>query len=180
MNLNLFFNSFYSDLKSLPPPPTASTKIFNSMYQSRESIPVSGLPCIDSAKWGSVFPAPMAAPWSPVGCPFPLELRHPELCLLSPSLAEDLSSAPKARSQEDIWNTEKEGAHLLYPRICKGYGFSIGHIWMWELDCEESWAPKNWCFWTVVLEKTLESPLDCKSITSPGCSLEGMMLKLKL
>ena len=43
------------------------------------------------------------------------------------------------------------------------YGFSSGHAWMWELDCEESWAPKNWCFWTVVLE-TLESPLDCKEI----------------
>ena len=39
-----------------------------------------------------------------------------------------------------------------------------GHVWMWELDCEESWALKNWCFWTVVLEKTLESPLDCKEI----------------
>ena len=38
------------------------------------------------------------------------------------------------------------------------------HVWMWELDCEESWAQKNWCFWTVVLEKTLESPLDCKEI----------------
>ena len=38
------------------------------------------------------------------------------------------------------------------------------YIWMWELDCEESWAPKNWCFWTVVLEKTLESPLDCEEI----------------
>ena len=46
----------------------------------------------------------------------------------------------------------------------QGYGFSSSHIWMWELDCEESWAPKNWCFWTVVLEKTLESPLDCKEI----------------
>ena len=43
-------------------------------------------------------------------------------------------------------------------------GFSSGHVWMWELDCKESWAPKNWCFWTVVLEKTLESPLDCKEI----------------
>ena len=42
------------------------------------------------------------------------------------------------------------------------FGFSCGHGWMWELDCEEGWAPKNWCFWTVVLEKTLESPLDCK------------------
>ena len=50
---------------------------------------------------------------------------------------------------------------------------------MWELDCEGSWVPKNWCFWTVVLEKTLESPLDCEEI-SPGCSLEGLMLKLKL
>ena len=44
------------------------------------------------------------------------------------------------------------------------YSFSSSHVWMWELDCKESWAPKNWCFWTVVLEKTLESPLDCKQI----------------
>ena len=42
--------------------------------------------------------------------------------------------------------------------------FSSSHVWMWELDCEEGWVPKNWCFWTVVLEKTLESPLDCKEI----------------
>ena len=42
--------------------------------------------------------------------------------------------------------------------------FSSSHVWMWELDCKEGWAPKNWCFWTVVLEKTLESPLDCKEI----------------
>ena len=46
----------------------------------------------------------------------------------------------------------------------QGYGFSCGHVWIWELDYKESWAPKNWCFWTVVLEKTLESPLDCKEI----------------
>ena len=46
----------------------------------------------------------------------------------------------------------------------QGYGFSSGHVWMWELDHKESWALKNWCFWTVVLEKTLESPLDCKEI----------------
>ena len=58
---------------------------------------------------------------------------------------------------------------------------------MWELDCEESWAPKNLFFWTVVLEKTLESPLDCREINwsflkeiSPDYSLEGLMLKLKL
>ena len=49
-------------------------------------------------------------------------------------------------------------------RSSQGYGFSSSHVWMWQLDCEESWAPKNWCFWTVVLEKTVESPLDCKEI----------------
>ena len=44
------------------------------------------------------------------------------------------------------------------------YGFTSSHVWMWELDYKESWAPKNWCFCFVVLEKTLESPLDCKEI----------------
>ena len=46
----------------------------------------------------------------------------------------------------------------------QGYGFSSAHVWMWELDYKEGWEPKNWYFWTVVLEKTLESPLDCKEI----------------
>ena len=46
----------------------------------------------------------------------------------------------------------------------QSYGFSSGHVWMWELDHKESWTPKNWFFWTVVLEKTPESPLDCKEI----------------
>ena len=46
----------------------------------------------------------------------------------------------------------------------QGYGFSRTHVWMWELDCKESWALKNWCFWTGVLEETLESPLDCREI----------------
>ena len=46
----------------------------------------------------------------------------------------------------------------------QGYGFSSGHVWMWELDYKENWVLKNWCFWTVVLEKTLESLLDCKEI----------------
>ena len=69
----------------------------------------------------------------------------------------------------------------------QSYGFSSSHAWMWELDYKESWALKNWCFWTVVLEKTLESPLDCKEIQSvhpkgdqSRVSLEGLMLKLKL
>ena len=70
----------------------------------------------------------------------------------------------------------------------QGYGFSSSHVWMWELKYKESWAPKDWSFWTVVLEKTLESPLDYKEgdpkesnqEISLGCSLEGLMLKLKL
>ena len=44
----------------------------------------------------------------------------------------------------------------------QSHGFSSSHIWMWELDCKENWAPRNWCFWTVVLGKTLKSPLNCK------------------
>ena len=55
---------------------------------------------------------------------------------------------------------------LLIGPSSQGYRFSSGHVWMWELDCEESWAPNNWFFWTVVLVKTLESPLDCKEIQS--------------
>jgi len=69
----------------------------------------------------------------------------------------------------------------------QSYGFSISHVWMWELDYKETWVLKNWCFWTVVLEKTLESPLDCKEIqlvhpkgNQSWISLEGLMLKLKL
>ena len=46
----------------------------------------------------------------------------------------------------------------------QSYGFSSSCVWMWELDCKVGWAPKNWCFWTVVLEKTLERPLHCKEI----------------
>ena len=76
----------------------------------------------------------------------------------------------------------------------QSYGFSIAlymtfhsHVQMWELDCKESWAPKNWCFWTVVLEKNLESPwaarrsiLSILKEISPKYSLEGLMLRMKL
>ena len=87
----------------------------------------------------------------------------------------------------------KQWQTLFWGALKSGYGFSSGYVWMGELDCEESWALKNWCFWTVVLEKTLESPLETwtwrvprrsnQSILkeiSPGCSLEGLMLKLEL
>ena len=69
----------------------------------------------------------------------------------------------------------------------QSYSFSSSHVWVWKLDHKESWAPKNWCFWTVLLEKTLESHLDSKEIqlvhpkeTNTERSLEGLTLKLKL
>ena len=70
----------------------------------------------------------------------------------------------------------------------QGYDFSSSHVWMWQLDYKESWVLKNCCFWTVVLEKILESPLNFKEIQPvqileeiiPECSFEGLMLKLKL
>ena len=74
-------------------------------------------------------------------------------------------------------------------KVCmvKSYSVSSGHVWMWELHNREGWAPKNWCFWTVVLEKTLESPLDCKEIQpvnsieiNPEYPLEVLTLKLNL
>ena len=56
------------------------------------------------------------------------------------------------------WHIKKQRHYFVNKDPCsQGYGFSNGHVWMWELDCEESWVPKNWCFWTVVLEKTQES-----------------------
>ena len=69
----------------------------------------------------------------------------------------------------------------------QSYGFSSGHVWMRELDYKETWALKYWCFWTVVLEKTPESPLDCKEIypdnskgNQSGIYIEGLILKLRL
>ena len=71
---------------------------------------------------------------------------------------------------------------------CQSYDFSSSHVWMWELDHKKSWAPKNWCFWTVVLEKTLlrvpwtarKSNQSILKEISSEYSLEGLMLKLKL
>ena len=74
----------------------------------------------------------------------------------------------KVTSQKDRFNLPSSPAFsttfsVLY-LSSQSYGFSSSHVRMWDLDHKESWAPKNWCFWTVVLEKTLESPLDCKEI----------------
>ena len=81
----------------------------------------------------------------------------------------------------------KKQRHYFVEKIHLVKAFSNGHVWVWELDYKESWVPKNWCFCTVVLEKTLESPLAARRSNqsilkeiSPECSLKGLMLKLKL
>ena len=73
--------------------------------------------------------------------------------------------------EEKLWPTYtayKKRRHYFVNKglSSQGYGFSSSHVWIWELDYEESWVQKNWCFWTVVLEKTLESPLDWKKVQS--------------
>ena len=77
---------------------------------------------------------------------------------------EDLT--PWQESYDQPRQHIKKQRHYLANKVPsgQGYGFSSGHVWMWELDYKESWTPKNWCFWTVVLEKTLESSLDSKEI----------------
>ena len=85
-------------------------------------------------------------------------------------------------------NIQKQRHHFADKGLySQSYGFSSSHVWMWELDCEENWALKNWCFWTVMLEKTLESPLDSKESKqstlkeiNPQYLFAGLMLKQKL
>ena len=91
----------------------------------------------------------------------------------APKLLQMVTAAMKLK---DTWslkeNYDKSRWHIKKQRhyfagkgpSSQSYGFSSSHVWMWELDYKESWEPKNWCFWTVVLEKTLESPLVCKEI----------------
>ena len=67
--------------------------------------------------------------------------------------------------RKDMTNLQKQRHYFANKDpSSQSYGLSSSHVCMWELDCEESWVLKNWCFWTVVPEKTLESPLDCKEI----------------
>ena len=92
------------------------------------------------------------------------------------SLEETMTNLDNILKSKDI--TLPTNAHLVKTMVFPVVTYEC------ELDYKESWAPKNWCFWTVVLEKTLESPLDCKAIQpvlkeiSPEYSLEGLMLKL--
>ena len=68
--------------------------------------------------------------------------------------------------EEKLWQCIKKQRRYFVSKVpsSHSYGFSSSHVWKWELDHKQSWVPKNWCFWTVVLEKTLESPLYCKEI----------------
>ena len=95
---------------------------------------------------------------------------------------------PWKKSYDQPRHCIKKQRHYFANKVLSSqrYGFSSSHIWMWEWAYKESQVPKNCCFWTVVLERTLESPLDCKikpfilKEISPEYSLEGLMLKLKL
>ena len=88
--------------------------------------------------------------------------NHPSSCSQPLPLPIKKGFIGKSRKIKFMFILEKLTQSLIWLNIilCPWRG----HVWMWELDCEEGWAPKNWCFWTVVLEKTLESPLDCKEI----------------
>ena len=74
--------------------------------------------------------------------------------------------APWRKSYDQPRQHVKKQRHYFANKVqsSQSYGFSSSHVWMWELDYKESWTPKNWCFWTVALEMTLESLLDCKKI----------------
>ena len=81
-------------------------------------------------------------------------------------LAAEAAAPPWKKSYDHPRQHIKKQRHYFANKgpSSQGYGFSSGHVWMWELGYKESWVTKNWCFWSVMLEKTLESPLDCKEI----------------
>ena len=74
--------------------------------------------------------------------------------------------APWKKSYDQPSQHIKKQSHYFTNKCpsSQSFGFSSSYVWMWDLDYKESWVPKNWCFWAVVLEKTLDSPLDCKEI----------------
>ena len=113
--------------------------------------------------------------WSGLPFPSPGNLSDPGIKPESPTLP----AYWRLNEILHVWQKSLINISCLY----NYYQISSSHVWISELDYKESWVPKNWCFWTVALETTLESPLDCKSILkdiSPEYSLEGLMLKLKL
>ena len=120
---------------------------------------------------------------------FTVQLSHPYMTtgkIIALSIRKDTCSLEESYDQPRQ-HIKKQRYYLTNKGpYSQSYGFSSSHVWMWKLDCKESWASKNWCFWTVVLEKTLENPLDCKEIKpvnpkeiSPEYSVERLMLTLR-
>ena len=100
-------------------------------------------------------------------------------------LAPWKKSYDKRRQHISIFKSRHHFANKV--QSSQSYGFSSSHVWMWELYHKEGWAPNNWCFWTVVLEKPLKSPLVARRLNqsilkelNSEYSLDGLMLKLKL
>ena len=95
-----------------------------------------------------------------------LEFQHPSFqWIFRINFLKDwLVWSPCSPGDSQVFSNTTVQKHQFSGAQPQGYGFSSSHVWIWELDYKETWAPKNWCFWTVVLEKTLESPLDCKEI----------------
>ena len=117
------------------------------------------------------------------------------LFFLAPKSLHMVTAAVKLKDtyslEGKLWppkqHIKKQRHYFANKGLCsQSYGFSSNHVWMWQLDHKEDWVPKNWCLWAVVLEKTLESPLDSKEIkpvnpkgNQAEYSLDGLMLKLK-
>ena len=153
----------------------------------------------DSLQPHGLQPTRLLCPWdfpgkdTGVGCHFLLQgifptqglnpglLHYRQILLLTELQGKPTSDNPRQ-------HIKKQGHHFANKGLCcQSYGFSSSHVWMRELDHKEGWVPKNWCFLTVVLEKTLESPLTARRSNqpileeiNPEYSLEGLMLKLKL
>ena len=77
---------------------------------------------------------------------------------------KDACTSKKSYDKPKQYNKKHRHYFANKDPFSQSYGFSSSHVWMWELNNKKGWVPKNWCFWTVVLEKILESPLDCKEI----------------
>ena len=115
-----------------------------------------------------ILPVPQAPPlctslsWSTLKCWCPSASSHESVSFLRAGAGSLRCWCLHSQSGQHIKKQRHYFANKGLPS--QDYGFSSSHIWMWGLDYKESWALKNWCFWTVVLEKTLESPLACKEI----------------
>ena len=117
--------------------------------------------------------------WSGLPFPSPIRESESEVTQSCPTLSDPMDCSLPGSSIHEVFQArvlewgaiafshDQPRQHIKKQRhyfankglSSQGYGFSSSHVWMWELDCEEGWVPKNWCFWTVVLEKTLEESL---------------------